>query len=42
MRQGKQLAVTVNDVIVSRGEGGGYFYPILIDDGTKIHRAFFS
>ena len=25
-----------------RGGGGGYFYPILIDDGTKIHRAFFS
>lgn len=24
MRQGQQLAVTVNDVIVSRGEGGGY------------------
>lgn len=23
MRQGQQLAVTVNDVIVSRGEGGG-------------------
>ena len=26
---------------VSMGGGGGYFYPILIDDGTKIHRAFF-
>ena len=24
------------------GGGGGYFYPILIDDDTKIHRAFFS
>lgn len=24
------------------GGGGGYFYLILIDDGTKIHRAFFS
>ena len=27
---------------VSMGGGGGYFYLILIDDGTKIHRAFFS
>ena len=24
------------------GGGGGYFFLILIDDGTKIHRAFFS
>ena len=28
---------------VSMGGGGGeYFYLILIDDGTKIQRAFFS
>ena len=29
MRQGQQLAVTVNDVIVSRGEGGGVFGSII-------------